>query len=148
MRFGLSIVLVGTLLALAGCDKKAETGAAGAGDSTGGMSGALDAAKDATADTFVKLRDQAVATLEPQFEAAKEQVTKLKDKVAGLPAAVKPTVESGLTEVEKQLDAAGSQLTKLKDAGADTWKSISTELGSTLDRLGTAIKDLTGKLPS
>jgi hypothetical protein len=53
-----------------------------------------------------------------------------------------------MAEVEKQLDAAGDQFSKLKDAGADTWQSISTELGGTLDKLGTAITDLTKKFPS
>ena len=148
MKHTLSIVLVGSLLLLGGCDKKAENAGTTGTGAAGGMGNALDAAKTAATDTFTKLRDQAVATLEPKLESAKAEVTKLKDKVAGLPDAVKPTVTSGMAEVEKQLGAAGEQLTKLKSAGADTWQSISTELGAAMDKLGTAIKDLSGKFPS
>lgn len=147
MRMILPAVLASAILLVGGCDTKQE-GAGGAAGTGSGMGNALDAAKTAASDTFTKLRDQAVATLEPKLEAAKAEVAKLKEKVAGLPDAVKPTVTSGMAEVEKQLGAAGEQLTKLKEAGADTWQSISTELGTAMDKLGTAIKDLTGKFPS
>jgi len=152
MRITSALIVVGCVLSLAACEKRAETGnGAGAGTASGTASGlgdAMNSAKDMASDTFTKLRDQAVATLEPRLEAAKTQVASLKDKVATLPEAIKPTVSSGVAEVEKQLDAAGTQFSNLKSAGADTWQSISTELGSTLDKLGTAIKDLTAKFPS
>lgn len=140
MRMILTTVIAGVLLCAGGCDKKQEDAS--------GVGNALDAAKDAASDTFTKLRDQAVAAIEPRLEEARGQIATLKEKLAGVPDAVKPTLESGMAEVDKQLSAAGEQLTKLKDAGADTWQSISTELGAAVDKLGAAIKDLTGKFPS
>lgn len=149
--------LAGAALMCGGCEEKSP--APGAGGSTGsgaasGLAGAADkvgsaveSAKEQAAEAFTKLRDNAVAALEPRLADAKKQVSGLKEKVAGLPAAVKPTVESGLKEVEKQMTAAEEQFGKLKTAGADTWESLSKDLSGTLDKLMTSIKDLTGKLP-
>lgn len=149
--------LAGASLLCAGCEEKspapgtggssgsgAASGLAGAADKVGG---AVESAKEQAAEAFTKLRDNAVAALEPRLADAKQQVGKLKEKVAALPAAVKPTVESGLQEVEKQLGAADEQFGKLKTAGADTWESISKDLGGTLDKLMSSIKDLSGKMP-
>ena len=93
--------------------------------------GAVEGAKDKAAEAFTKLRGDAVAALEPRMADAREQVSKLKGKVADLPAAVRPTVESGLKEIEKQLGAADEQFGKLKAAGADTWESLSKDLSGT-----------------
>jgi gas vesicle protein len=151
MRMNMIAALTGAALLLAACEKKPE-GAPAAGTGTGGsgtgLGDTLTAAKDAAASGFAKLRDDAVAALEPRLESAKAEVTKLKDKVAALPATIKPTVESSMTEVEKQLGNAGDQLGKLKTATADTWQSISSELGATLDKLGASIKDLASQFPS
>ncbi len=148
MRIAPSAFLVGLLLSVGACEKKSETAAAGSGTKPpAGMAGAIDAAKSAAGDTFVKLRDQAVASLEPRLESAKAEVAKLKAKATTLPDALKTTFASGMAEAEKQIGAAGDQLTKLKTAGADTWQAISTDLGETMDKLGSTIKELAGKFP-
>ncbi len=161
MRFGALVVLIGTASLLAACDTKSEesvpapTGTNGAPSATtpapsttGGVTGALEGMQTTATDTFVKLRDQAVATLEPRLEQAKAQFETYKGKITSLPEMIRPTVESTMTELDKQFNAAGEQLTRLKSATADNWQSISTELGATLDKITTSIKDLSARFPA
>lgn len=146
--------VLGAAMVCAGCEEKSNTPPkvpTGSGGAPSGLAekaaGAIEGAKERAEEAFTKLRNDAVAALEPRMAEARTQVSKLKEKVAGLPAAVKPTVESGMKEVEKQLGAAEEQFDKLKAAGAEAWESISRDLGVTIDRLTASIKDLSGKMP-
>lgn len=147
--------VLGAAMVCTGCEEKSGTpeGATGAGARSAlagaaqKAAGAVEGAKDKAAEAFTKLRGDAVAAIEPRMADAREQVSKLKSRVADLPAAVKPTVESGLKEIEKQLGTAEEQFGKLKTAGADAWESISKDLGDTIDKLVSSIRDLSAKMP-
>lgn len=149
------LLVLNASVVCAGCEEKSGTPEGGTGSGAGGSlagaaekaADAVEGAKDKAAEAFTKLRNEAVAALEPRMVDAREQVSRLKTKVAELPAAVKPTVESGLKEIEKQLGAAEEQFGRLKTAGADAWESISRELGGTIDKLISSIRDLSARMP-
>lgn len=145
---GMCVALASTLV---GCDEKSAEAAKSK------VSDAAKAATDAATKTAGDVKEKAVAAVdaakqkivegaESALSGAKTKVDELVTKFEGLPAAVKPTLQSGVDGIKTQYASLEGMVKDLK-AGTGDLSGLQTKFTDALGKLNTGISELMSKWP-
>lgn len=145
---GMCVALASTLV---GCDEKSAEAAKSK------VSDAAKAATDAASKTAGDVKEKAAAAVdaakqkivegaESALAGAKTKVDELVTKFDGLPAAIKPTLQSGVDGVKTQFSSLQTMVSDLK-AGTGDLSGLQTKFTDALGKLNTGISELMAKFP-
>lgn len=149
------MVMVGLCVAvvsgLSGCDEKSAeaakskvTSAAQAATDVAGK--AAGEVKDKVAAGVDAAKQKIVEGAEAALAGAKTKVDELATKFEGLPAAIKPTLQSGVEGIKTQYANLETMVKELK-AGTGDLAGLQTKFTDALGKLNTGISELTSKWP-
>lgn len=148
------MLIVGLCVAvsgLSGCDEKSAEAAKS--KVTSAAQAATDAAGKAAGDVKDKVaagvdaaKQKIVEGAEAALAGAKTKVDELAAKFESLPAAIKPTLQSGVEGIKTQYANLETMVKELKDGSGDL-SGLQTKFTDALGKLNTGISELTSKWP-
>lgn len=140
-------IVLGSVLAFAGCEKKdADKPAAPSAPKTGGAAGAFEAGKAAAAAAALKeAKEKAVATSTTTLDGLTKQFEGLKLKAPTVPADAKTAFDSTIKDLDTQFADVKTKIEALKNSPADAWQKAGTDLQGALTNLGDWLKTATDK---
>lgn len=145
---GMCVAIASTLV---GCDEKSAEAAKKS------VTDAAASAADAASKTAGEMKEKAAAVVdeakkkivegaESALAGAKTKVDELVTKFDGLPAAVKPTLQSGVEGIKTQYASLEGMVKDLK-AGTGDLSGLQTKFTDALGKLNTGISELMSRWP-